>query len=111
MHLEVTPEVLVTQLNLGHGNATLKQAQTAIENTKNFDKFSKHIISLNDKLKHMNGYIALSNTNPYFKIKCDNEEEEIVKEFTKELSHWSDKYDVALEKVDNKDVYYIIGKG
>lgn len=110
MNLEVTPEVLVTQLNLGHGDATLKQTQTAIANTKNFEKFSKHIISLNDKLKHMNAYIALSNTNPYFKIKCDNTEKEILKEFTDELNHWSEKYEVSLQKVDNKDVYYIIGR-
>jgi hypothetical protein len=111
MHLEITPEVLVAQLDLGHGDATLKQTQTAIENTKGFDKFSKHIISLNDKLKHMNGYITLSNSHPYFKIKCDQADSaEILQEFKDEINHWSDKYEVELQKVDNKDVYYIIGR-
>ncbi len=111
MHIDITPEVIVTQLDLGHGEATLNQTKTAINNTKDFDKFSKHIISLNDKLKHMQGYIALSNSAPYFKIKCDNiESDEILKEFIDELNHWSDKYDVELKKVDNKDVYYILGK-
>lgn len=110
MHLEITPEVLVAQLDLGHGDATLTQTQSAIANTKNFDKFSKHIISLNDKLKHMNAYIALSNSNPFFKIKCDNQEEEIIAEFTDEIKHWSEKYEVTLEKVEGKDVYYIIGR-
>ena len=110
MHLDITPEVLVAQLDLGHGDTTLAQTQTAMENTKNFEKFSKHIISLNDKLKHMNGYIALSNSHPYFKIKCENIEDGIIKEFKDELNHWSDKYEVELEKVSNKDVYYIIGK-
>ncbi len=111
MHLEITPEVLVAQLDLGHGDATLTQTKSAIENTKNFEKFSKHIISLNDKLKHMNAYIALSNSHPCFKIKCDNEEDGILKEFTDELNHWSTKYEVDLQKVDNKDVYYIVGRG
>lgn len=111
MHIKITPEVIITQLNLGHGEATLEQTQTAIKNTNNFEKFSKHIISLNDKLKTINGYIALSNTHPYFKIKCDNiENEEVLKEFTQELQHWSKKYDVKLQKVDNKEVYYIIGR-
>jgi hypothetical protein len=111
MDIDITPEVIVAQLNLGHGETTLNQAKTAINNTKDFGKFSKHIISLNDKLKHMNGYIALSNSAPYFKIKCDNiESDEILKEFTQELNHWSKKYEVELEKVDKKDVYYIIGK-
>ncbi len=111
MHIDITPEVIVTQLDLGHGEATLDQTKTAIKNTKDFDKFSKHIISLNDKLKHMQGYIALSNSAPYFKIKCDSiESDEILKEFIDELNHWSNKYDVKLKKVDNKDVYYILGK-
>jgi len=111
MHIDITPEVIVTQLDLGHGDTTLDQTKTAIKNTKNFDKFSKHIISLNDKLKHMNGYIALSNSAPYFKIKCDNmENNAILKEFTEVLHNWSDKYEVNLKKVDNKDVYYIVGR-
>ena len=110
MHLDITPEVLVAQLDLGHGEPTLNQTAKAMENTKNFDKFSKHIISLNDKLKHMNAYIALSNSHPCFKIKCENKEEEILKEFKEELNHWTEKYEVTLEKVDNKNVYYIVGR-
>jgi len=110
MHLDITPEVLVAQLDLGHGEPTLNQTEKAIENTKNFEKFSKHIISLNDKLKHMNAYIALSNSHPCFKIKCENKEEEIINEFTDELGHWSDKYEVTLEKVADKNVYYIVGR-
>lgn len=112
MHLEVTPEVIVAQLDLGHGESTLNQAATAIKNTKDFDKFAKHIISLNDKLKHMHAYIALSNSEPYFKIKCDtaNDSEQIIKEFTDEINHFSEKYHVELKKVQNKDVYYIIGR-
>ena len=100
MHIDITPEVIVTQLDLGHGDTTLDQTKTAINN-----------ISLNDKIKHMNGYITLSNSAPYFKIKCDNvESDEILKEFTEELQHWSDKYNVELQKVDNKEVYYILGR-
>lgn len=112
MHLDVTPEVIVAQLNLGHGDSTLNQVKTAIENTKEFDKFAKHILSLNDKLKHMNAYVALSNSEPYFKIKCDsqNDSPEIVNEFQEEVQHFADKYEVELKKVDNKDVYYIVGK-
>ena len=110
MHLDITPEVLVAQLDLGHGEPTLNQTAKAMENTKNFDKFSKHIISLNDKLKHMNAYIALSNSHPCFKIKCENKEEEIIKEFEEELDHWKDKYEVTLNKVENKNVYYIVGR-
>jgi len=110
MNLEITPEVLISQLSLGNTDAILNQTKKAIQNTKNFDKFSKHIISLNDKLKHMNAYIALSNSKENFKIKCDStDSNEIINEFKTELNHWSDKYNIILEKIDNKEVYYIIG--
>ncbi|MEA3288879.1 MAG: hypothetical protein U9Q04_01755 [Campylobacterota bacterium] len=112
MHLDVTPEVIVSQLEIGKTDSVLEQAKIAMENTKDFDKFAKHIISLNDKLKHMHAYVALSNSESYFKIKCDsqNDSPEIVEEFTQEVNHFSEKYHVELQKVPNKDVYYIIGK-
>lgn len=112
MHLDVTPEVLIAQLELGHGEATLNQTKKTIENTKEFDKFAKHIISLNDKLKHMNAFIALSNSESYLKIKCDtqNDSPAVVEEFKDTIKQWSEKYHVELQKVDNKDVYYIVGR-
>ena len=111
MHLDITPEVLVSQLNIGKTESSLALVEKAIENTKEFHKFSQHIISLNDKLKHMNGFVSLSNSVPHFKIKCDNtkDDEKIIEEFTQEVNHWSNKYNVELQKVDKKDVYYIIG--
>jgi len=111
MHLDITPEVIISQLGIGHTNSAIEQVEKTIQNTKDFDKFSKHIISLNDKLKHMHGFVALSNSESYFKIKCDNtDSDELLKEFTNEVNHWSHKYEVELQKVDNKDVYYIVGK-
>ncbi len=111
MHLDITPEVIISQLGLGSSDSVMKQTITAINNTKDFDKFSKHIISLHDKLKHMHAYIALSNSESYFKVKCENTDSaEIIKEFNGEMAHWSNKYDVELRKIDKKEVYYIIGK-
>jgi len=111
MNLEITPEVIASQLEIGKTEASLKQIEKNIKNTKNFDSFSKHIISLNDKLKHMHAYVALSNKESYFKIKCeDAESEEIKQEFLEEIEHWSNKYNVELKQFENKNVFYIIGK-
>lgn len=110
MHLDVTSEVLLSQLGYQKSDATFKQAEAIIANTKGFDRFAKHIISLNDTLKHMNAYVALSNSDNYLKIKCDDHDApEIMQEFRDELDHWSNKYNVALKKVDGKEVYYILG--
>lgn len=110
MQLEISPEVLLSQLGYAKNESAMKQAEQVINMTKNFNKFSKHIISLNDNLKKMNAYVALSNSSDYLKIKCDeNDANEILDEFHNEISHWSSKYNVNLEKLDNKHVYYILG--
>ena len=111
MNIEITAESLIRSLGLHTTDGTLvKQAQKIINNTRGFDKFAKHIISLNDSLKHIDSYVALSNSVDYFKIKCEQtNSENIVKEFTEIVEHFANKYNVTLEKVANKEVYYIIG--
>jgi len=110
MNLEVTPEMLLSQLNYTVNDSSLKQITNAINETINFDKFSKHIISLNDSLKHLNSYVALSNHCSKFKIKSDNlDNDSLLEEFHNVVKKWSDKYKVSLETIPNKEVYYIIG--
>ncbi len=111
MHIEITPEVIATQLGFAATSNSLEQIERIINNTPGFDKFSKHIISLNDALKHMNGYIAPSNTVDCFKIKVDEESNapEINEEFHQEVKHWSDKYKVNVERVGAQATYYIRG--
>ena len=111
MQIEVSPEVILSQLGYSKSNAALQQAQTMIENTKEFEKFSKHIISLHDNIQKMNAYVGFSNKTEYLKIKCDeNDADEILEEFHKEVAHWSNKYDVALQQLNDKPIYYILGR-
>lgn len=110
MQIEMSPEVVLSQLGYSKSDSALKQAEIMIESTENFDKFAKHIISLNDHLKKMNAYVGFSNKTEYLKIKCDeNDASEILEEFHAEVLHWADKYNVKLQKLDNKPIYYILG--
>ena len=110
MKLDVTAEVILSQLGYSNNDSSLKQAQRAIDVTKGYEKFAKQIITLNDHLKKMNAYVGLSNKTDFFKIKCDeNDSAEILEEFHEEVSHWADKYHVKLEKSDKKHLYYILG--
>lgn len=110
MQLYVSAEVILSQLGYSKSDASLQQAEKIIGLTSNFDKFSKHIFTLNDHLKKMNAYIGLSNKSDYLKIKCDeNDSDEILQEFHEEVSHWADKYNVKLQKLDDKHIYYILG--
>ena len=101
MQLEVSAEVILSQLGYSKSDASLQQAQKMIEATSNFDKFAKHIFTLNDHLKKMNAYVGLSNKSNYLKIKCDENDSEVL--------HWADKYNVKLEKLDKKPIYYVLG--
>ena len=110
MQLDVSAEVILSQLGYSKNDASLQQAEKIINSTSNFDKFSKHIFTLNDHLKKMNAYVALSNKSDYLKIKCDeNDSNEILEEFHNEVSLWADKYNVKLEKLDSRHIYYILG--
>ena len=110
MQLEVSAEVILSQLGYSKSEASLKQAEKMIESTIDFDKFAKHILTLNEHLKKMNAYVGLSNKSNYLKIKCDeNDSDEILEEFHNEVLHWANKYNVKLQKLDNKPIYYILG--
>ncbi|HHD75283.1 MAG TPA: hypothetical protein ENK82_03825 [Campylobacterales bacterium] len=111
MHIDITPEVLLTQLGYTKSETTLEQAQKAIENTKGFDKFSKHLIALHDELAHLKGIVALSNSKDVFKIKgSEDTSEAIQKEFNELVHHWSTKYKIETEQVEAKPTYYILGQ-
>lgn len=109
MYLELSPQAVLTQLGYSISEASIKQIETIISNTNGFDKFSKHILSLIDHIKHTNAYIAMSNTNNFLKIKSESPSAELLVEFHQIVTEWSSKYNIKLEKIHNKDVYYIIG--
>lgn len=110
MQITVSPEVILSQLGYSKSDSSLQQAERMISSTDNFDKFSKHILSLNDNLKKMNAYVGLSNKTDYLKIKCDeNDAAEVLKGFHEEVLNWANKYNVKLQQLDKKPIYYILG--
>ena len=110
MHLDLTPEALLTQLGYTKTEQTLNQINNIIANTKGLEKFSQHIPSFNDALAVEKGFIAMSNSEDHLKIKCDEDSgADNLSAFTALVKHWADKYKLELKQVDNKNTYYIIG--
>jgi hypothetical protein len=109
MSIELTPENLLIQLEYPVKDATLAQLERIIQNTAGFNKFAKHLISLNDEVKKFSGIVALSNSKDYLKVKCDSDKKEEIEAFTDIINHWSQKYKVDIQKVDGKNTYYILG--
>ena len=111
MHLDLTPEALLAQLGYPKNKPELDQMNKIIENTEGFEHFSQHILSFNDALAIEKGFIAMSNSKDHLKIKChEDPSADNLSAFTELVEQWSDKYKVALKKIDNKNTYYIIGQ-
>ena len=110
MHLDLTPEALLAQLGYSKTEQTLKQMNNIIDNTEGFEKFSPHIPSFNDALAVEKGFIAMSNSENYLKIKCNEDvSADNLAAFTKLVKHWSDKYKLELKQVHAKNTYYLLG--
>jgi hypothetical protein len=102
-------DAMLTQLGYKPNEALLTQLKKIEENTTGYEKIQKHIMDLHDHLKVDNAYVALSNTNDYFKIKIDSKTPEIAQEAHEKVSRFSDKFKVKIQKVEKKETYYIIG--
>lgn len=110
MNIDITAETLLKQLKIDVNEGSLKQMDAIMNNTPNALKFFKHIFSLNDTLAHVDAFIAPSSSCDFLKIKYHgNGNDEQKAEFHETVNHWADKYKVTLEKLDNKDVFYIKG--
>ena len=102
-------DAMLTQLGYAPNSALLNQLERIENNTSGYDKIQKHIMDLHDHLKVDGSYVALSNTNDCFKIKVESPSAEIAEEAHEKIRHFSDKFKVTINKLDNKETYYIVG--
>jgi hypothetical protein len=102
-------EAMLTQLGYVPNNALLEQLERIQENTTGYEKIQKHIMDLHDHLKVDDSYVAMSNSNDYFKIKIDSKSPSIAEGAHEKVKHFSEKYKVKVDKLENKNTYYIVG--
>ena len=105
----MTRDAMLTQLGYAPNDALVKQLEKIEENTLGYEKIQKHIMDLHDHLKVDGSFVALSNSEDYFKIKIEASSSELASEAHEKIKHFSDKFKVTLNKLENKDTYYIVG--
>ncbi len=110
MSIKADVENILIQLSYPVNEATKKQLEEITTNTPGFFDFAKHIFALNDELRKVGATVAMSNSHSYLKLKSDAEKAAEIDEFLSIIQAWSEKYKVQLERVENKNTYYIIGK-
>ena len=102
-------EALLNQLGYTPNEALVKQLEDIESNTAGFEKIRKHILDLHDHLKVDNSYVAMSNTEHYFKIKIEAPSVERTEEAIEKIEHFCDKFKVDIKKIDGKNTFYILG--
>ena len=102
-------DAMLTQLGYAPNEALLSQLETIEENTPGSEKIRKHIIDLHDHLKVDGSFVALSNSEDCFKIKVEAASAELAEEAHEKVKRFSDKFKVKVNKLQNKETYYIVG--
>ncbi|MBU0720750.1 hypothetical protein KJ877_05365 [bacterium] len=102
-------DAMLTQLGYKPNDALLNQLEKIEKNTIGYEKIRKHIMDLHDALKVDGSFVAMSNSNDYFKIKVGELSPEIMQDAHEKIKHFSEKFKVTINKLENKDTYYIIG--
>jgi len=100
---------MLIQLGYAPNEALVKQLEDIKKSTVEYEKIQKHIMDLNDHLKINNAYVALSNSKDYFKIKIDSPTSALAEEAHEKVKHFSEKFKINIEKLPNKETYYILG--
>ncbi|MCK4737736.1 MAG: hypothetical protein KAT10_04180 [Sulfurimonas sp.] len=102
-------DAMLTQLGYAPNDALIEQLDRIEKNTVGYEKIQKHIMDLHDHLKVDDAYVAMSNSNDCFKIKIESKSPEMLEEAHEKINRFSQKYKVTLDKLDNKETYYIVG--
>ena len=102
-------EAMLKQLGYAPNEALLSQFERIVENTKSFEKIQKHMLDLHEHLKVDDSHVAMSNSEDYFKIKVEAPSPERTEEAIEKINHFATKFKVALQQVEGKNTFYIIG--
>ncbi len=105
----LTNEAFLTQLGYTQHSNIEGSLEKISLNMNGFEYLKGHIIQLADSIKPYDGFVAISNSHDYLKVKTLTTCEEQLLKANELIVKWAKKYKVKLEKVPNKDTYYIIG--
>lgn len=102
-------DAMLTQLGYKPNSALINQLERIENNTSGYEKIQKHIMDLHNALKVDGSFVALSNSEDYFKIKVQAPSPELAQEAHEKIEHFSAKFKVKVKKLENKETYYIEG--
>ena len=94
---------LLNQLGYNENDATAAQVKRILNNCDGLNLSS--IITLNDHLKPLGGFVAMSGSEDVFKIKNASKTPGALNV----IENWAEKNKISIKKV-NENTHYILGK-
>lgn len=94
---------LLNQLGYNENDATTAQVKRILNNCDGLNLSS--IITLNDHLKPLGGFVAMSGSEDVFKIKNEGKTPDALNV----IENWAEKNKINIKKV-NETTHYILGK-
>ena len=94
---------LLNQLGYNENDATAAQVKRILNNCDGLNLSS--IITLNDHLKPLGGFVAMSGSEDVFKIKNAGKTPDALNV----IENWAEKNKISIKRV-NENTHYILGK-
>ncbi len=98
---------LLNQLGYNENDATTAQVKRILNNCDGLNLSS--IITLNDHLKPLGSFIAMSGSEDVFKIKNAGKTPDAQSDALNVIENWAEKNKINIKKV-NETTHYILGK-
>lgn len=102
-------EAILTHLGYQPNAQLISQADEIVNNTPGFEKFKKHLMTLHEHLKIDDAFVALSNSENFFKIKCIAQDEVVKKRALTRIDTFAKKYKVEIKEVVPEQTFYVLG--
>ncbi len=94
---------LLNQLGYNENDATAAQVKRILNNCDGLNLSS--IVTLNDHLKPLGGFVAMSGSEDVFKIKNAGKTSGVLNV----IENWAEKNKISIKRV-NENTHYILGK-
>ena len=98
---------LLNQLGYNENDATIAQVKRILNNCDGLNLNS--IVTLNDHLKPLGSFVAMSGSEDVFKIKNAGKTPGAQSDVLNVIENWAEKNKVNIKKI-NETTHYILGK-
>ena len=101
--------LILNKLGYSANDALTEQVKRILSNCDLNDTELSHLLDLHEKIFKFNGFVAISNSEDVFKIKCEGRPSDI-RNFNEIVTNWADKFKLKIRKIDGKETYYLLGR-